>query len=201
MTILQDIPAPPHNESYSWLLLFVIFCVIVFVINIVRRIKRERENAPYRDSSFSSQDQAESNVETSDFGYTTERGETLFDDVKPEEEEVEYKIVGTNYRDLSPKDIGYSEDFRLNATDEVKEDKYAVEVYNGRGNLVGYLERDLNKFWHKLLMKANPDNPVMRCRGYIGQFRNDNDELKFYGRVYLPEVDERDPDYKKIMNS
>ncbi len=43
-----------------------------------------------------------------EYGYTTEQGETLFDDVKPEDDEVEYKIIGTNHRDLSKKDIGYS---------------------------------------------------------------------------------------------
>ena len=142
----------------------------------------------------------ESDVNPEEYGYTTEQGETLFDDVKPEDDEVEYKIIGTNHRDLSKKDIGYSENFYLKATKEVKEDKYAVEIYNERGRLAGYLDRDLNRFWHKLLMKANPENPVMQCRGFIGQFRNDRDELKFYGKVYLPEVDETDPDYKRIMN-
>lgn len=194
ISLLQEEPIAPQSDNEGLLYLFIVFCVIVIFITIARQKKRRQEEPTF------SAESKESNTATDGYGYTTERGETLFDDVKPEDDEVEYKIVGSNYRDLSKKDIGYSENFCLNATDDVKGDKYAVEIYNGHGNLVGYLERDINKFWHKLLMKANPNNPVMRCRGYIGQFRNDNDELKFYGRVYLPEIDEKDPDYKKIMN-
>lgn len=192
--LLQEEPIAPQSDNEGLFYLFIAFCAIVIIINVARQIKRRQEEPTF------SAESKEANTESEEYGYTTERGETLFDDVKPEDDEVEYKIVGSNYRDLSKKDIGYSENFCLNATDEVKGDKYAVEIYNGHGNLVGYLERDINKFWHKLLMKANSNNPVMRCRGYIGQFRNDNDELKFYGRVYLPEIDEKDPDYKKIMN-
>lgn len=201
MVTLQVAPTQLHADSEGLFFLFIAFCVIVIIVNAAKIFKKYQENDTHQSSSSFSPNQAKSNADASGYGYTTDEGETLFDDVKPDDDEIEYRIVGTNYRDLSKKDIGYSENFCLNATDDVKGDKYAVEVYNGRGNLVGYLERDLNKFWHKLLMKANPDNPVMRCRGYIGQFRNDNDELKFYGKVFLPEIDEKDPDYKNIMNS
>lgn len=195
MITLQVAPTQIHADSEGLFFLFIAFCVIVIIVNAAKLFKRHQENSSLTDSHS----QEKSDANTVSYGYTTDEGETLFDDVKPEDDEIEYRIVGTNYRDLSKKDIGYSENFCLNAADDVKGDKYAVEVYNGRGNLVGYIERDLNKFWHKLLMKANPDNPVMRCRGYIGQFRNENDELKFYGKVFLPEIDEKDPDYKKIM--
>lgn len=196
MITLQVATSQLHANSDGLFFLAIAVCVIIIIVNAAKLLKQRQEN-----SSFSnSQNQEKSDANTVSYGYTTDEGETLFDDVKPEDDEIEYRIVGTNYRDLSKKDIGYSENFCLNAADDVKGDKYAVEVYNGRGNLVGYIERDLNKFWHKLLMKANPDNPVMRCRGYIGQFRNETDELKFYGKVFLPEIDEKDPDYKKIMN-
>ena len=196
MTTLQVSPPQLHANSDGLFFLLIVLFAIVIIVNTAKLLKRHQENSSFSDS----QNQEKSDANTVSYGYTTDEGETLFDDVKPEDDEIEYRIVGTNYRDLSKKDIGYSENFCLNAADDVK-DKYAVEVYNGRGTLVGYIERDLNKFWHKLLIKANPDNPVMRCRGYIGQFRNDNNELKFYGRIYLPEIDEKDPDYKKIMNS
>ena len=197
MTTLQVAPPQLHANSDGLFFLLIVLFTIVIIVNTAKLLKRHQENSSFSDS----QNQEKSDANTVSYGYTTDEGETLFDDVKPEDDEIEYKIVGTNYRNLSKKDIGYSENFCLNAADDVKGDKYAVEVYNGRGNLVGYLERDLNKFWHKLLMKGNPDNPIMRCRGYIGQFRKDNNELKFYGRIYLPEIDEKDPDYKKIMNS
>lgn len=196
--ILQATPIAPESSSGNLFYLFLVFCIIVVAINVSRLIKRHQRRGYYQGNSATTSN--ESDVNPEEYGYTTEQGETLFDDVKPEDDEVEYKIIGTNHRDLSKKDIGYSENFYLKATKEVKEDKYAVEIYNGRGRLAGYLDRDLNRFWHKLLMKANPENPVMQCRGFIGQFRNDRDELKFYGKVYLPEVDETDPDYKRIMN-
>lgn len=195
---LQGEPIAPESSSGDLFYLFLVFCIIVVVINVSRQIKRYQRRGSNQGNSATTS--AESDVNSEGYGYTTEQGETLFDDVKPEDDEVECKIIGTNYRNLSKKDIGYSENFSLKATDEVKEDKYAIEVYNGDGNLVGFLERDMNKFWHKLLMTANPNNPVMRCRGFIGQFRNDNNKLKFYGKVYLPEVDETDPDYKRIMD-
>lgn len=195
---LQGEPIAPESSSNDLFYLFLVFCIIVVAINVSRQIKRHQR----RDSNrgHTTRTGKESNVNSEEYGYTTEQGEALFDDVKTEDDEVECKIIGTNYRELSKKDIGYSESFCLKATNEVKEDKYAIEVYNGQGKLVGYLERDMNRFWHKLLMKANPGNPVMQCRGFIGQFRNNKDELKFYGKVYLPEVDEKDPDYKRIMN-
>lgn len=198
--LLQEEPIVPQSDNEDIFYLFLVLCIIFILAYVAKFIKQRKDNSPYRDSLPPDQDLNKSNAEAVSYGYTTNEGETLFDDVKPSDDEVEYRIVGTNYRDLSKKDIGYSDNFFLNATDEVKGDKYAVEIYNERRKLVGYIEHDLNKFWHKLLIKANPDNPVMRCRGYIGQFRNENDELKFYGKVFLPEIDEKDPDYKKIMN-
>ena len=109
--LLQEEPIAPQSDNEDLFYLFISFCAIVIIINVARQIKRRQEEPTF------SAESKEANTETEEYGYTTERGETLFDDVKPEDDEVEYKIVGSNYRELSKKDIGYSENFCLNAAD------------------------------------------------------------------------------------
>ena len=46
--------------------------------------------------------------------------------------------------------------------------------------------------------KAKKGAPWMHCRGYIGIFKNERDEYKYYGKVYLPEI-EQDEQYHEIM--
>lgn len=197
MILLQIAITQLQSASDGLFFLFIAFCVVAVIINIAKLVNRKQKNTT---EPFSTTTNTKSTTSIGKYGYTNEKGETLFDDVKPTNEEAEYRIIGVNHRNLSKNDIGYSDNFCLNAADDNKLDKYAVEIYNGRGHLVGYIEQDFNKFWHKLLKKANPSNPVMQCRGFIGQFINNDNELKFYGRVYLPEIDEQDPDYNKIMN-
>lgn len=123
-----------------------------------------------------------------------------FDEISPNENEVEYRIVGINYRNLAAKDIGYSDKFSIKADKGNAHDKYAVEIYNARGSLSGYLERPDNKFWFKFLLYAKPNAPQMDCRGYIDTFVTDEGKQKYYGKIYLPQIEE-DEDYHKIMNS
>lgn len=121
-----------------------------------------------------------------------------FDEISPEEDEIEYCIVGINFRNLSAKDVGYSDSFSIKADTENSHDKYAVEIYNARGSFAGYLEQPDNEFWFKFLTKAKKGAPWMHCRGYIGIFKNERDEYKYYGKVYLPEI-EQDEQYHEIM--
>lgn len=104
--ILQATPIAPESSSGNLFYLFLVFCIIVVAINVSRLIKRHQRRGYYQGNSATTSN--ESDVNPEEYGYTTEQGETLFDDVKPEDDEVEYKIIGTNHRDLSKKDIGYS---------------------------------------------------------------------------------------------
>lgn len=119
--------------------------------------------------------------------YQNEGSEKLFDDVAPEDGEDEYEIAGTNYRNLTNEDVGYSDNFKIEPDFGNPWDEYAVKVFNSKGSLVGYLMSGDNEFWHTYLSKKDPSDRTLKCRGYIGRFRTEKNELKFYGRVYLPE--------------
>lgn len=97
--ILQATPIAPESSSGNLFYLFLVFCIIVVAINVSRLIKRHQRRCYYQGNSATTSN--ESDVNPEEYGYTTEQGETLFDDVKPEDDEVEYKIIGTNHRDLS----------------------------------------------------------------------------------------------------
>lgn len=124
--------------------------------------------------------------------------EVTFDDVQANDDEEEHRIAGISKMNLSKEDIGYSESFYIRADTSNRYDKYAVEIYNERKMLVGYIPRGENEFWHKLLTYRK-DLPVLKCRGYVGTFMNDRLEMAYYGKIFLPIV-EQDEDYKKVMN-
>ncbi len=118
--------------------------------------------------------------------------EVIFD-MTPNEGEEEYRIVGTNYRRLTPADVGESERFWIIAEKNNPRDKYAVRVENNNHTHVGYLSKEDNQFWHELLVKSSGGRtPAMKCRGFIGRFYNDDEELSYYGKVFLPEMTDED---------
>lgn len=87
-----------------------------------------------------------------------------------------FPIVGTSYRKLVSKDIGYFEGKAV-AEKNNKYDRFAVAIYNGRGKHVGYIPRD-NYMIHQY---------ISRIGGYVEAvgFIDSNDGSCFWGDVYI----------------
>lgn len=125
-------------------------------------------------------------------------GSITFDDIRCRADECEYRIAGITHRELSRRDVGYSDHFMIKADRTNRYDKYAVEIYNDRGRFVGYIERGRNKYWHNRLV-SDPEKSTLECRGYVGMFlQKEDDCLEYYGRIFLPVIVE-DEEYRKIM--
>lgn len=113
--------------------------------------------------------------------------EEIIFDTTPNENEEEYRIVGTNYRHLTTDDIGESDRFWIIAERNNPHDPYAVRVENSQHTHVGYLSKEENRIWHRILINScKGKTPAMRCRGFIGRFYNDEEKLSYYGKVFLP---------------
>lgn len=111
-----------------------------------------------------------------------------FDDILPQPGEWEYNIAGTNFRHLTYWDIGYSDRFSIRAEPGNPFDDHAVAVYKKRKK-VGYIERGCNEKWFDHLTGEDCPTSVIACRGYIGRYRPEQGKrLVFYGRVFLPKI-------------